>query len=153
MKIFKLCYVDLPWCYFTNKELSKQWGDDWNDTPYEHNAGTPYEPSRADLENRAVEFPDDWNKDGTPKWEIKKVAIDGICLDEPSEGHYNSPYSVEQINNGIVHWLRTPKYLSDNVKIMAGIELSEFIKIITDNGGEIFTPDEFLWRNKWNIGI
>ena len=36
-----LCYVDAPWAYFTTRRLSEQWGDDWDDAPYEHNAGTP----------------------------------------------------------------------------------------------------------------
>ena len=138
MEKFKLCYVNLPWCYFTTQELSEQWGDDWNDIPYEHNAEEPYEPPRADLPDRAIEFPNGWNKDGTPKWEIKKVAIDNVYLEEPSEGHLNSPYSVEDINKGKVPWLQSPKYLSDNVKIMAGCELSEFINIIKNNGGNVY---------------
>ncbi len=37
-----LCYVDEPWAYFTPAALTDQWGDDWNDTPYEHNAEEPY---------------------------------------------------------------------------------------------------------------
>ena len=40
----KLCYID-PHdrsAWFTSCELDKQWGDDWNDAPYEHNAGEPY---------------------------------------------------------------------------------------------------------------
>jgi len=138
MKNFKLCYVELPWCYFTTQELSEQWGDDWNDRPYEHNAGEPYEPSRKDLPDRAKKFPEDWNEDGTPRWEIKKVAIDNVCLEEPSEGHYNSPYSVEDINKGEVPWLCSPKYLKDNIKIMAGCKLDEFTKIIQDNGGNVY---------------
>ena len=40
--MYKLCYVSNGVLYFTNKELSEQWGDDWNDHPYEHNAGEPY---------------------------------------------------------------------------------------------------------------
>lgn len=37
---FKLCYVDDGFAYFTTKPLTEQWGDDWNDAPYEHNAKT-----------------------------------------------------------------------------------------------------------------
>ena len=31
------------YAYFTPISLDKQWGDDWNDTPFEHNAGIPYD--------------------------------------------------------------------------------------------------------------
>lgn len=37
-----VCYFDEPWLFFTSAPLAAQWGDDWNDAPYEHNAGTPY---------------------------------------------------------------------------------------------------------------
>ena len=48
---YKLCYVDSDeyfdapmTLYFTELEdVTEQWGDDWDDAPYEHNAGTPYE--------------------------------------------------------------------------------------------------------------
>lgn len=39
---FKLCYVHHNILYFTDS-FEKQWGDDWDDAPYEHNAGEPYE--------------------------------------------------------------------------------------------------------------
>lgn len=42
MKEYKLCYVEDNFAYFTN-DFENQWGDDWNDRPYEHNAGEPYE--------------------------------------------------------------------------------------------------------------
>ena len=41
-KPFKLCYVRHNILYFTDS-FEKQWGDDWDDAPYEHNAGEPYE--------------------------------------------------------------------------------------------------------------
>ena len=48
---YKLCYVDSSeyqaepmTLYFTElDDVTKQWGDDWDDVPYEHNSGTPYE--------------------------------------------------------------------------------------------------------------
>ena len=39
---YKLCYVDGNKAWFTNN-FEKQWGDDWNDRPYEYNAGLPYD--------------------------------------------------------------------------------------------------------------
>ena len=38
----KLCYCANNNMYFTS-DMSAQWGDDWDDRPYEYNAGTPYE--------------------------------------------------------------------------------------------------------------
>ena len=38
----KLCYLENNIMYFTS-DIENQWGDDWDDRPYEHNAGTPYE--------------------------------------------------------------------------------------------------------------
>ena len=37
----QLCYVDLPFLWFT-MNLREQSGDDWNDTPFEHNAEPPH---------------------------------------------------------------------------------------------------------------
>ena len=31
------------YAYFTPAELEKQWGDDWDDKPYEYNAEIPYD--------------------------------------------------------------------------------------------------------------
>ena len=38
----QLCLVKLPWAWFTTCQLDRQWGDDWNDAPYDCNAGYPY---------------------------------------------------------------------------------------------------------------
>lgn len=45
--VYKLCYIDdngysnQGVAYFTDN-LENQWGDDWDDAPYEHNAESPY---------------------------------------------------------------------------------------------------------------
>ena len=41
-KQYRLCYVSGNVMYFTDN-FKNQWGDDWDDAPYEHNAGEPYE--------------------------------------------------------------------------------------------------------------
>lgn len=38
---WKLCYVSHGRAYFV-EDFENAWGDDWNDAPYEHNAGEPY---------------------------------------------------------------------------------------------------------------
>jgi len=118
----KLCYVDGAWAFFTTKPLTgegRQWGDDWNDAPYEHNAGTPYEDEG---------------------YEIVKLAFDAE-LDQPGEGCYNSPYSVEMINSGAIAWLRTPAWKSgDIVVIPAGTPVRDFVLLVKKAGGKVYFP-------------
>ena len=111
----KLCYVDGHFAYYTTQELSKQWGDDWNDIPYECNAGEPYEPHKNCKE--------DWKENGEPKWKIEIVAFQSN-FDQPCSGFHNSPYSVEDINKGKVPWLK-----SDTVSIPAGATKEQFIEV------------------------
>ena len=120
-----LCYVSGQWAYFTTQPLKDQWGDDWNDAPYEHNAGRPYE----------------WRVSDRPPWEIIKVAFDGPCQ-TPAEinGGCNSPWSVEQINAGAVAWLQTDKWVPEEQKtiIPAGATMSEFRAAIKKSGGNVY---------------
>lgn len=117
-----LCYIDDDYAYFTEQSLDKQWGDDWNDAPYEQNAGEPYTSDHRG---------NDW-----------KVIRVGFQLDyswhRPCDSHLNSPYSVQSINNGNVPWLR---YHEGSKKpIMAGTTLREFIQRIRDEKGEVYLP-------------
>jgi hypothetical protein len=118
-----LCYVDECWAYFTTAPLDEQWGDDWNDAPYEHNAGTPYERE---------------------PYKISKVAFDFefYGMERPCDSHLNSPYSVEQINAGAIAWLRTPSYFEKQVIISAGTTLSDFKRLIKEAGGKVYIEDE-----------
>jgi hypothetical protein len=148
----RLCYVDRPWAYFTTQPITKQWGDDWDDAPYEHNAGTPYEPcwhNDPDRRNkqRAGVGPDelcrctacvrDWNDDGTPKWEVTKVAFDAPAFATPEDFSLNSSFSVEQINAGAVAWL-----FSRSIAIHAGCTLRNFKRLITEGGGTVYLPSK-----------
>ena len=119
-----LCYVRLPWVYFTTCELSQQWGDDWDDAPYEHNAGPPYVWESS--------------KDGRP-YKIFVVAIDKDYR-EPHSGYVNSPYSVRAINAGAIAWLRT--YVITNLCAPAGMRWDEFKNFIRATNGKIYTQIE-----------
>lgn len=112
---YKLCYVERNFAYFTRLPLDEQGGDDWNDAPYEYNAGTPY-----DEENIVV------------------LAFFSDTLADPPFGHCNSPYSVEAINHGAVAWL------SDRCKIniQAGCGIEEFISKTAAAGGKVFSEVE-----------
>jgi hypothetical protein len=146
-----LCYVSGPWAYFTSRPLSQQWGDDWNDAPYEHNAERPYEPCWHNLPREVAKrgklctcqsCVKDWNIDGTPRWSIVKVAWDGPFA-TPDDGYANSPYSVEQINAGHAPWLRTSDdYRTPGVAIYAGAPLVDFIRMVQGAGGKVWREVE-----------
>ena len=110
-----LCYIEDNFAYFTNN-LKDQWGDDWDDKPYEHNAGPPYEHD---------------------EFKITKLAFQSE-LETPAERPgLNSLYSVQEINNKKTPWLsgKTPiRY----VEIYAGTTMEVFIDVILNSGGEIY---------------
>ncbi|HXV41904.1 MAG TPA: hypothetical protein VEC96_02480 [Anaerolineae bacterium] len=126
---FKLCYVSGSWAYFTTQDLEKQWGDDWNDAPYEHNAGSPYRFGERNRER------------GEEPWEIKEVAFDGP-LETPADRAWsgNSHYSVQQINAGSVAWLSTDAWVKKPVVIPAGTSLPDFIRLVHEAGGDVYMP-------------
>ena len=138
MNNFKLCYVKLPWVYFTTQELDKQWGDDWDDAPYEHNAEEPYLPGKKYFtDGREEKVGTDWNEDGTPKWEIKKVAVYGEVY-EPCGDFYNSPYSVKDINNGACAWLTINKYGNSATYLRAGTTYEDFLSVCKKANIEVY---------------
>ena len=121
-----LCYVDGQWAYFTTKKLSEQWGDDWNDAPYEDNAGEPYT------------YGDHDRKEGCEPWEIVKVAWCGD-FETPCTDQCNSRWSVDRINAGGVAWMQTSRWSSgEAVIIPAGTTLSDFCRLIAAGGGEVY---------------
>lgn len=125
---FKLCYVEGGRLWFTSCPLDKQTGDDWNDVPYEHNAGQPYEwQEHTELE----------------RYEVKWGYFMGLFLD-PAEfsNRANSPWSVDMINTGIVPWLRSSSYpfSGQDVKIFAGESPAKVASKIISAGGELWVP-------------
>jgi hypothetical protein len=126
---YRLCYVDPPWAFFTTLPVADQWGDDWDDAPYESNAGWPYP----------------WTDGhGKPPYSIVRLAYDGDWLDTPDVGYRNSPWSVERINAGAVAWLSSARWADRKVVIPAGTTLSDFIRLIGDAGGHIWAPMDGL---------
>jgi len=154
-KVYKLCYIDsipqttfgyrmeedLPnpeyipgehelYAYFTPIELSKQWGDDFNDAPYEYNAGEPYDDVVVEYEE----------KDGL-KWATKIDHYDIIKIPFVVKSFYyklpkdysyggNSPFSVDMINSGAVAWIYDPAdgKMENMTSIQAGCTIYEFIQ-------------------------
>lgn len=123
-----LCYVHGNRAVFTNIPLAYQWGDDWNDAPYEHNAGDPYE----------------WSPHGStklPQYELKHLRFE-VEMETPEEiANGNSAYSVEDINAGATAWLSRGRYNYDPSPpkpINAGVTIKEFKRLIWLNGGEVY---------------
>jgi len=122
-KSFILCYIEGCFAYFTSASLDKQWGDDWNDAPFEHNAGPPYEWHEAYAQER---------------YEIMKLAWDGP-YELPCANMTNSYLSVKQINKGDIAWLCGLSWNADDVEpIYAGVTVDEFISKIKAAGGEVY---------------
>lgn len=123
-KKYELCYVDGNKAFFTN-DWEHQWGDDWNDAPYEHNAGRPYTFFYKDKQEYPIklkelyyEFPTKWVK-------------------LPCDDYINSPYSVEMINKGAIAWI-----IGDTFVIPAKTTYEDFIKIVEENEGKIYLLKE-----------
>lgn len=103
---YKLCYVESSsymdyeypiTLYFTSlNDVTKQWGDDWNDKPYEHNAGEPY--TEMTIDEKKV------------KADMMKVLLRSYHIMTPRTNYINSAYSVEEINNKKVPWLQLVEY-------------------------------------------
>ena len=122
-KKYYLCYIDPDnkHAFFSERYAENNWGDDWDDAPYEHNAGEPYDedfdgPELGVKNGRGIYNPID----------IKEFRfILPFEYKMPCDGHLNSPYSVEQINNREVPWISSIK---DDVKIYANTTIEEFEK-------------------------
>lgn len=129
-----LCYVEdirgeMFRAHFTTRALADQWGDDWDDAPYEHNAGLPYEPFDRD-------------KEAGTHWELTSVDFRHAVLVTPATEVCNSAYSVKDINGGAAPWLSPSQYLDevrkpDAVLIAAGITLRDFVGVIYATGGAL----------------
>lgn len=135
MEIYKLCYIDGNKAWFTNN-FDKQWGDDWDDAPYEHNAGSPYDHWSELIEDNEDIIKRKW-KHHEIKHKVLYFETDGFSEMLPCDKYINSPYSVEAINKQEVPWL-----IADGFEIFAGTTYENFIDIIEKHNGKIFLPKE-----------
>lgn len=117
---YKLCYIDGNKAWFTSN-FEKQWGDDWNDAPYEHNAGDPYRHYYKNEQEYPINLVELY------------FELPRYWLYLPCDHFTNSPYSVEAINKGAIAWIHT-----DNFNIQAGTTAKDFVDIILKNGGSIW---------------
>lgn len=114
----KLCYIRENKAWFTTQELHEQWGDDWDDVPYEHNAE---EPNQVDGHK------------------LTTIMFEGE-FELPHYGYTNSLYSVEMINAKHMAWLRTKSWLPKMESLFAGASEDEFIAFVEKHDGGIYLP-------------
>jgi hypothetical protein len=123
----RLCYVKNRVAYFAGLAPDEVWGDDWNDAPYEHNAGRPYHYVWRDGKRVLIE--------------IVEIAFEGGGFETPAERamYGNSGYSVQDINAGAAAWLfgGHPKPTA----IYAGATIEEFRAKLESGGGRIVPAD------------
>lgn len=123
-KVFRLCYATTTWAWFSTLAPTEQWGDDWNDAPYEHNAGEPYQ------------YTDHDRQQGRPEYQLERIAYHGQIL-TPCElsNVRNTPWSVQDINAGKVPWFTA---WGTEDKLFAGATIEEFLAYVWRNGGQVF---------------
>ena len=115
------------YAYFTPISLDEQWGDDWDDAPYEYNAEIPY---------------DDVYDENDERTEIEIVRVPfyipydgGWSVRFPKDwGGDNSLFCVRDINAGAVAWIFCHgghrKSNTGSIAIHAGCSPKEFVEKI-----------------------
>jgi len=116
----KLCYVTDSFAFFTPLTLEEQWGDDWNDKPYQHNAGEPYED------------------DASP---LLIIGYRGAYY--LPEDSYRTPLSVKMLNERRYPWLSTGCGFKGQ-NLYAGASPEDFIRFIQETGGDVFLKTKNL---------
>jgi hypothetical protein len=146
-----LCYVyestrGRRLAYFTTQELEKQWGDDWNDAPYDCNAGSPYTWD-ARRYTKQLDGNYAWEPNEVPSWKIFVVEFTGP-FETPAGVAFNTPYSVEMVNDGKIPWLWTETVEPEiPVVIPAGTTFSVFRKLVRRARGMVSEPEEVPGRD------
>ena len=127
MKEYKLCYVEGNKAWFSDN-FENQWGDDWNDRPYECNAEVPYTSWSEKIGE---------DEKGKPIYKEHKIKHKTLYF-EVEDWIDKRPcdmgrFSVEDINKQAVAWVHTSEF-----NILAGTTIEKFIETIESNGGKIY---------------
>lgn len=127
MKEYKLCYVEGNKAWFSDN-FENQWGDDWNDRPYECNAEVPYTSWSEEIGE---------DEKGKPIYKEHKIKHKTLYF-EVEDWIDKRPcdmgrFSVEDINKQAVAWVHTSEF-----NILAGTTIEKFIETIESNGGKIY---------------
>ena len=106
--------------YLGKDELNEWYGDDWDDAPYEHNAGKVYDDYIAthidvafDFDCLVLEPQNDWSNQGNSNWSkdnMKEQFVPCIIVVPPELVNYNDNYSYYVGMSGVKRY-----YFGDNV--------------------------------------
>lgn len=125
-----LCYVAYGYAWFTTAPITgegKQWGDDWDDAPYEHNAGAPYRK---------------------PGVTLTAVKYNCGTLETPADTVRTRGFSVDYINANRIPWLRTRMFEVKEpfIKVYPGDDFATFSAAIALADGDVYVerPVELL---------
>lgn len=104
------------YAFFTPLELDEQWGDDWNDAPYDCNAGYPYDTDDNTKEITIIQVP---------------FVVKSYNYNLPSAYGYNTPFCVLDMNQQACAWIHDSAYDKNThkykgVSILAGVSPLEF---------------------------
>lgn len=158
-----LCMVKGDTMYFTTQEIERQWGDDWDDAPWQHNAGNPYTPIAT-----AASFNKDtgqWetrlytvNPDGSIPWSVYSCYWAGPFYSPSLDAEWGTSerarkfYSAEQLNAGVLPWLEhDPDDGTPVQKLMAGMPYTAVRALVERCGGiigllTVYPNDEYYAR-------
>lgn len=121
--------------YLGEDNLEKWWGDDWNDTPYEHNAGTVYDKFISAYIDIAFPFDweiyepgDDWNYRGNSPYckedFIKRQAPCIVAIPEDiGESMWNVQYSTHMAHPNCIKF-----YYGDKINVPEYNKLYVYMK-------------------------
>ena len=132
--------------FFTD-DLDNQWGDDWDDAPYEHNAGWPYD---FDTNVICVPFSIVYTHILRENEENDTVIDDvfnnfrNCVLNYPSSFGINSPFSVDMINRGAIPWIWLGKYDVRKLVESVAINGGDTVKQVAD---KVFKMNELIKQN------
>lgn len=121
---WRLCFVRLPFCWFTTADYTAALGDDWDDRPWADNATPP--------------------SSDVPTF---KVVIEGDYV-LPGDRRGDDDLSVLEINAGGLPWLRMGSQVYVNAEqsrpydpdfaIWGGCDYFEFIMRLRRSGGAVY---------------
>lgn len=122
---YRLCYVKDHVLYFTD-DFENCWGDDFDDAPYQWNAGEPYD------------WVDNWSAEQNRELKHTHIRYMGYLpyACDIREADSYGEMSVENINQGAVPWLTLGWGDNDDSKLYAGATIEEAIEWLKKAGAK-----------------
>lgn len=155
--------------YLAPNDCNDYWGDDWNDVPYEVNAGTVYDEYISMYVDYALPFDslvlepkDDWRWQGNSPYS-KEDMIEGkvpciiVVGQDVKRDSWDSEFSYWVPNANVIKVFFNDTYLVLNEKMLAvgatQIDLDEYRLIVyLDDKSELPEPSEKYEKWEFRVG-